>query len=296
LITDNGIRVNMSIRSNAMLAIVVIALLVVSSSSVILYSSNSQLNKDGSASTTRLQMCSVLEKGQIAVDKEIEKVRNLTYDLALHLRWTGLNGTLARDEMNKTLALNPYAIDIVTFNARGIVQAAEPERFSYLEGVDLSGGNKTSELLTFKVPTMSNTFTARGIERGSGYACPVFDSNGTFVGAVSTLYSVTALMNATLPALTAGTTFTWFSMQLDGTEIYDTDASQIGMNTLTDPNYANFTQLVALGRRAVNEPSGYGTYSFVLDLTKQQIVSKECFWTTVGAESIQWRLFLAHPM
>ncbi|HEY3421164.1 MAG TPA: hypothetical protein VGK23_11490 [Methanomassiliicoccales archaeon] len=241
-------------------------------------------------------MSSILEKGQTVVAKEIEKVRNQTYDLALRLGSAGLNGSIVRDEINRTLTMNPYAVDILTFNKKGIVQAIEPERFRYLEGVDLSGGNKTSELLKYKVSTMSNTFSSRGITRGSGYACPVFGANGTFIGAVSMLYDVGALMNATLPSLTAGTEFTWFAIQLDGTEIYDTDVSQIGMNTLTDPNYVNFTQLVALGWRSVNETNGYGTYSFVTDLGTKQVVSKECFWTTVGAETIQWRLFLVHPM
>lgn len=74
----------------------------------------------------------------------------------------------------------------------------EPEKYRYLEGVDLSGGNKIGELLTFKVPTMSNAFEARSIQRSSGYACPVFDEEGAFIGAVSTLFDVAALMNATL--------------------------------------------------------------------------------------------------
>jgi hypothetical protein len=287
---------NMSKRINALAVIMVLALLIISSISIILYSSNLKLNNDGKASADRLQMNSIIQEGQMAVERGIEKVRNLTYDLALRLGTTGLNGTMAREEINQTLALNPYAIDILTFDAQGIVQAVEPARYSYLEGVDLSTGNKTSELLTYKVPTMSNTFASRGIERGSGYACPVFDSNGRFIGAVSTLYSVAALMNDTLPSLTEGTTFTWFLMQLDGTEIYDTDASQIGLNSLTDPAYSNFTQLVALGWRSVNETSGYGTYSFVIDLDSKQVVSKECYWTTVGAETIQWRLFLVHKL
>ena len=294
--TNNGVQASMSTRAKALLGIMAIALIIASSASVSLLNSNSQLTKDNRASADRLQMNSILEKGQMAVENEIQKVRDLTFDLALRLRATGLNGTLAREEINHSLALNPYAIDILTFDEHGIVQAVEPEQYRDLEGVDLSGGNKTSELLLHNIPTMSNTFESRGIARGSGYACPVFNGNGTFIGAVSTLYDVAALMNATLPILTINTTFTWFSMQLDGTEIYDTDASQIGLNSLTDPNYTNFTQLTTLGWRSVNETSGHGTYSFVRDLDTQLVVSKECFWTTVGAEGIQWRLFLVHPL
>lgn len=286
----------MSIRAKALLAITLAALIVAATASVLLSSSNAQLNKDNAAASIRSQMSSILERGQMAVEKEIEKVRNLTFDLALRLGETGLNGSLARDEIARSLALDPYAIDILTFDTHGIVQAVGPEQYRYLEGVDLSGGNKTAELLQHKVPTMSNTFQSRGIERGSGYACPVFDADGVFLGAVSTLYDVAALMNATLPILTIGTAFTWWSIQLDGTEIYDTDASQIGLNLLYSPEYSNYPQVRAVGWSSVNETCGYSTYSFTKDLGSQQIVTKECFWTTVGAESIQWRLALVHMM
>lgn len=85
-------------------------------------------------------------------------------------------------------------------------------------------------------------------------------------------------------------------MHLDGTEVYDVDASQIGLNLLTSDEYANYTELLALGWRAINETSGYGTYSFVPELGDKQVVCKECFWTTVGAETIKWRLFLADQL
>lgn len=284
----------MSIRANAPLAIMMVALLIVASMAIALLSSNSQLSKDSAASSTRLQMNTILDQGRVAIEKEIESVRNLTFDLALRLRTTGLNGTMAREEINHTLALDPYAIDILTFDANGIVRAVEPERYSYLEGVDLSSGNKTAELLQYKVPTMSNTFQSRGIARGSGYACPVFDGEGTFIGAVSALYDVDALMNATLPQLVAGTDLTFWCMQSDGVDIYDTDPSQIGLNIIYGPDYQDFPQVQTIGRRMINETTGHGTYSYLISLSSQAAVNKECSWTTVGAEGIAWRLAIVH--
>lgn len=280
--------------SKAFTAALALALLLTTFASMVMVSLNVQLTSDQAAATTRLQMNSILDRGQMAVEKELEKVRNLTFDLALRLRATGLNGSAARAEIDATLASNPYAIDVVTFDTHGIIQAVQPEQYRYLEGEDLSGGNKTKELLLFKVPTLSNTFASRGVERGSGYACPVFDPDGVFLGAVSTLFNVSALMNAVLPQLTSGTGFTWWSVQLDGTEIYDTDVTQIGQNLIYGPDYVAFPQVQALGWRLVNETAGYGSYSYLYSPTSLHIVNKECYWITVGAEGIQWRLALAH--
>ena len=88
-----------------------------------LLDSNSKLNKDNTTSTTKLQMYSLLEEGQAAVQKEIMKVRNVTLELALDLRSTGLNGTSARERINQTLAQDPYIIDILTYNATGTILA-----------------------------------------------------------------------------------------------------------------------------------------------------------------------------
>ncbi len=279
-----------------LLAILAVAILLMASLSVLLLTSNAQLSKDSSTSSTRLQMNTMLEEGRVAVEREIEKVRNLTYDLALKLRPLGLNGTEAREAINTTMALNPYIIDILTFDTHGIVQAIEPERYSYIESVDLSSGNKTSELLLNKVPTMSNTFQSREIERGSGYACPVFDTEGRFIGAVSTLYNVSALMNALLTPLAAGTGFYFWCMQSDGVNIYDVDAAEIGMNLIHGEDYAAFPQAQAVSWRMVNESTGFGSYSYFQSLGSQTVVNKECYWTTVGAETITWRLVIVRVL
>jgi hypothetical protein len=282
--------------AKAFTAALAAALLLTTVASLVMVNTNAQLSVDNSTNATRLRMNIILENGQNAVETELAQMRNLTFNLALSLRDTGLNGTAARAEINATLALNPYAIDVLTFNTSGIIQAVEPEQYRYLEGVDLSGGDNTKELLLYKVPTMSNTFASRGVVRGAGYACPVFDQDGVFLGAVSTLFNVSTLMNAVLPQLASGTGFTWWSMQLDGTEIYDTDATQIGNNLLYGPDYVAFPQVQALGWRMVNATSGYGSYSYLFSPTQLHLVNKECYWGTVGAEGLQWRLVLVHRL
>lgn len=283
-------------RFLATIAVLLVISIVLGAVSFLLVESNSKLQQDNTAASTRLEMNSIIQKGQMLVQGELKRMKNLTFDLAVRLGGIGLNGTQARQEINLTLALNPYAIDILTFDTNGIVQAIEPERYAYMEGVDLSGGNKTREMLTYKVPTLSNTFIARGIERGSGMACPVFNPDGKFIGAVSTLINVSALMDAVLPDLIEGMDLYWFCIQLDATEIYDTDASQIGLNLLTSPEYANYPEVPILAEKLIDRSTGYTTYSFIKELDTNKLVTKECFWTTVGAEGIQWRLGLSHVL
>lgn len=284
----------MSSRANAALAVLAVALLLSVSASAFLLSSNSQLGQDKATASTRLRMNSILDRGQMAVQAEIEKIRNLTIDLALTLRTAGMNSTAAREAMNATIEANAYIIDIITCDTHGVVLAAEPEKYRGIEGVNLTGDAKTDEWILNKVPVMSDTFLTHEGVYGSGYGCPVFAQDGSFLGGVSTLYNAAALMNGTLQPLSAGTGFTWWCMQLNGTLVYDTDAAQIGLNQLNGPEYIAFPELVTISWVMVNQSSGYGVYHFLKTLASGQTITKECFWTTVGAETIEWRLVLVH--
>lgn len=281
-------------RANSVIAVLAVALLISVAVSVTLVSSNSQLSSDKTTTATRLQMNIILEKGQMAVQSEIERVHDLTADLALELRSKGLNGTEVRAELNRTLASCPFLIDISTYGPNGIILAVEPEQYRSFEGTDVSGYAETQKLLTYKMPVMTNAFFATEGAWGALYACPIFDQDGVFIGAVSVLFDVAHLMNGVLPQLSVGTPFTWWSMQMNGTEIYDTHLETIGDNLLTDPEMAPFTQLRAMCWRMVNETCGYGTYSSA-SMTGAAVLNKECYWVSVGSEGIQWRLVLTHP-
>ena len=101
-------------------------------------------------------------------------------------------------------------------------------------------------------------------------------------------------MNETIVSLANGTGFTYWCMQSDGMDIYDTDVSQVSMNVLHGSDYADFPQVQAIGWRMLNGTSGYGTYSYYISLDSKTTVDKECYWTTVGMLGVEWRLALVH--
>ncbi|OPY34250.1 MAG: hypothetical protein A4E32_00522 [Methanomassiliicoccales archaeon PtaU1.Bin124] len=282
-------------RSKFLFAILAVALIVMVSVSFVQLDSNSKLRNDNAASATKVEMSSLLAEGQSAVQKEMLEIRSLTRDLASGLGQVGLNGTDAREKMRAALAHNGFIIDILTYDVNGTVQAVVPSTYSNLEGVTLTDA-WTKMVLQNRTPVMSDTFLAKEHVRAAGYGYPVFNGDGVFIGAVSPLIDLAELMNSTLSAISFGTQYTWMAMQLDGVIIFDADASQIGMNTLTDPSFANYTQLLAVAQKAANEGSGYGTYTFTVELGGKQVVSKECLWLTIGMETVQWRLFLLHPL
>jgi hypothetical protein len=204
----------------------------------------------------------------------------------------GLNGTEVRALMNETMAADANIVSSVTYDVNGMIIAAEP--FTDVEGTNLSDQVTVQKLLATRMPAMSNVFQVVEGPMGSVFASPVFDSTGRFIGAASVVFNASKMMDALLPSLVNGTSFTFWCMQTDGLDVYDTDLSQVGMNILYGPDYANFPNLQALAWKMLNESTGYGTYHYFATLGSQQVVYKECFWTTIGAHGITWRLVVVH--
>jgi sensor domain CHASE-containing protein len=284
----------MKIRLDRSIALLLVLLLLSATVSVWLCSENARLDQDGSSASTRLQMNEVLSEAQMAVQGQIKKVDALVSNVSMNISTLGLNGTQVRAKLTAVLESNAYVLDIITYDINGVVIAAEPEAYSSLEGTDLSTQEIVVKLLTTKMPVMSGVFSSTEGEMGAVFAAPVFDADGQFIGAISALFSASALMDGTLPHLLEGTEFTFCCVQLDGTDIYDTDTAQIGMNLVTD--YTDYPEVQEIGRRLADEPTGHGSYSYLVSIGDDEVVDKECYWTTIGSHGITWRLVIIHQL
>jgi hypothetical protein len=228
--------------------------------------SSAPAQEDDASAPIRLKMSNLLSKAQMDAQLEIMKVDSLVKDLSLRLAGKGLNSSEMRSAMNEMLVQHPCLVSMITFDPKGIVLAAEPASFHALEAIDLSQSPNVAEMLATWMPVMSDVFQPQRGPAGSAISMPAFDRDGKFIGSVSALFSVPAMMNAILPRLVEGTGFSFTILQRDGKIIYDTDAEQIGMITTHGDDFAGFPQLQALAARVVKNPTGWGTHSYYVDL------------------------------
>ena len=253
------------------------------------HSSAPALEDDASA-PIRLKMSNLLSRAQMEAQLQIMKVDSLVKDLSLRLAGKGLSSSEMHAAMSEALAQHPCLVSMITYDAKGVVQAAEPSQFHFMVGLDISHSPNVAEMLATWMPVMSDVFQPQRGPAGSTISMPAFDREGKFIGAVSALFSVPIMMKAILPQLVEGTGFSFTILQRDGKIIYDTDEAQIGMITTQGEDFAGFPQLQALAARVVKNPTGWGTHSYYVDLAHKQVVNKETCWTTIGGHGIFWRL------
>ena len=126
----------------------------------------------------------------------------------------------------------PWAVDTITVNETGVIEAVEPGNFKSVIGVNLSDQKHLQRLYSQKVPVMSDVFlSAEGIP-AVDIASPVFSPDGKFIGATTLLFNPEPFFIQNTPEKSDGTPWHLMVMQKDGLIVYEPDTGQIGKNAL----------------------------------------------------------------
>ena len=219
-----------------------------------------------------------------------------------NLSTTGLDGTAAREVLNKLLETNSNLVEASTFSKDGKIIVTECKGCERNEGADISGQEHVALILKTKNPTFSKQFLLVEGFNGTVLEYPVFSPQGEFLGGISAVIEPYKLLNALVTPLLQYdmynrsdiANYTFWVMDLGGLLLYDEDASQIGKNLLEDPLYKSFPDLLELvEHRIVAERSGHGNYSYFEVIGGNKgLVTKECYWTTTGLHGREWRLVI----
>jgi hypothetical protein len=239
--------------------------------------------------TGKYEMQKALLEAEGSVGQDLASMDAAVTAGAVRIGPIGLDGV----ETKETLAVMgrfPWAVDTITVNETGVIEAVEPENYKSVIGVNLSDQKHLQRLYSQKVPVMSDVFlSAEGIP-AVDIASPVFSPGGKFIGATTLLFKPELFFVHNTPEKSDGTPWHLMVMQKDGLIVYEPDTGQIGKNAFSDPLFRPFPELIALAGNMSRERVGNGTYTFID--AKGMNVTKEAIWTTVGIRGTEWRLVL----
>jgi hypothetical protein len=221
-----------------------------------------------------------------AVRSNISEIDRALLDASLALYDTGIEGIEAQHILTNLTAVGPWVIDCITFDLNGTIIEVEPDEYRYVAGMSIIDQEHIQQLLSTGRPVgLAYIESVEGLY-SMDFDSPIFDENMRLVGAVSVLVNSTEFFEAVLAPYQPGGPAKIGALMPDGTIIYNTDAEQIGKNPFTDPLYAEFSELLALARRAETERTGKGAYE-IFGTTRQG------FWTTVDYQGREIRLLLS---
>jgi len=279
------------------LAVALVAVIVMAGAGIgLLYVHGEEALRERDDIAARQEMLASLSMIQSGADEAFQHAYRELTNASAALRATGLEGERARAVLSALAARVPHAVDAVTVNTSGIIVTAMPEEYQDAEGVDISDQPQVRYMLDHKMPVMSDVFIMVEGFAASDFEVPVFDGEGRFNGSVSVTLDISGMMMELVERHLDLDRFQFTCLQIDGTESYDTDDSQIGRNLFTDPAYQNHTAVLETMERVVTEGQGYATYRYYRTLGSEELVDKETYWASTGMFGASWRLMVIRAL
>ncbi len=273
--------------------LLVAALIVTIAVNIYQYTLNIEITKQKDAYSIQLEMKSLLAEVQAQINGELESIDVAVQEACSQLSKTGLDGTQARAILTAIVANNSLIVNAATADMNDILVAVEPSNYSSIEGQDIKDQEQNIHMHQLIRPAMSDMIMLVEGFPGVVMVAPVFDVNSEMIGSLSLVIQPRALIQKyVMPAIADGK-FSMWSMQPNGTLIFDPDPAQQDKNLLTDPIYADYPEVLAFTKQVAEQPSGYGTYKYFdknLDDDSGRVISKKAYWTTIGLYNAKWRL------
>ncbi|MGD6932903.1 MAG: PDC sensor domain-containing protein [Candidatus Bathyarchaeia archaeon] len=275
------------------------ALIITFAVNIYQYTLNLDLSKQKDEVTTQFEMKNRLAQVQSQIKGELQTLDEVLLDACIQLSSTGLTGTQAREILSNAVANNSLIVNAATADAHDILLAVEPSSYASIEGEDISSQEQNLYMHQTMRAGMSDMIPLVEGFPGVVMVGPIFDADNQFIGSLSLVIQPRALIEKYVTPAIADGLYSMWSMQLNGTLIYDPDPAQQDKNLLTDPIYTDYPEVQAFTHQVAEQHAGYGTYSYYdkdLSDSSGKIVNKEAYWTTIGLYNTQWRLVIVHAL
>jgi hypothetical protein len=224
------------------------------------------------------------------VNRSLSSLDQNVSGAATSLGVTGISGSAANGILG-SLAASPSVVDAVTVTNDGKITAVMSAGYLAVIGDNVADQSHIRTVLSTGAPVLSGEFRTMEGFSASAVVYPVRSANGTLIGLVSVPFLTEHLLSDAISPLVDDRVYEVTVIQADGRIIYATNASQVGMMSLSDPLITSRPDLARFVNQVISTDSGRGTYS-VFDTGTNTNKTVENYWTTVSLHGAPWRIIL----
>jgi hypothetical protein len=225
-----------------------------------------------------------------------EKLNRLNQSLlfaANQLSSLDLNGAEANSILNQLNANSSYIINSATCDANDVILDVQPSSYGSIVGENISLQPQNVAMHQTLKPAMSDMIRLVEGFNGVVMVAPIFDSQGTLKGSLSIVIQPSQIFKDASTNTLKGTQFRSWAIQLNGTIIYDANATKIGTTiTFGTVRIGNFTISSNQLTRTI-ERNATGNREYFVPMAGTALgffVQEQVTWTTVGIYDKSWRL------
>ncbi|MFA6618825.1 MAG: cache domain-containing protein [Candidatus Neomarinimicrobiota bacterium] len=198
-----------------------------------------------------------------------------------------------RDLLKNILDKNQGIFEATFITLEGILRYIEPADYKNFENSDISMQEHVIALRKDPKPVFSTGFEAVEGFLAVDLAYPVYDKDNKLLASISLPIRPELLVKPLLKKSMIPDDYELWIMQTDGMIIFDQDQDEIGKILFSDPMYAKYESLLALGKKISANTQGEGSYVYLATDTDEKMV-KNVMWQTLKFYECEWRVVLGY--
>ncbi|HRP02364.1 MAG TPA: hypothetical protein PLE30_06930 [Candidatus Kapabacteria bacterium] len=231
-----------------------------------------------------------LRTAQTDVLSELDSLTKEMNEFADSLKTTDiqLNEEKVRARLLKFVDDYDYIDEALIMSDKGILNLIEPAKYKESEGTDVSSQEQIVRLIKEKKPVTSKIFKVVEGYYSIVYIIPVI-VDGNIKVSIAVLIDPSRLFKPILEKISKDKDFTFFVIENTGMVLYDPDPSEIGLNTITDPYYQDYPEVVAACTKIANGEEGQTAYTFY-NTGMSEMDKFDVYWKSIKFIDSDWKI------
>lgn len=189
------------------------------------------------------------------------------------------------------LQIDPAIVNAAYIDSKGQIARIQPLEYKNFIGSDISQQPHVKDMISQPKPIFSAGFVSVEGFLSVVISKPIFQKK-KFSGSINLLLRPEFLIEPLLKECNVPEDYELWIMEKDGRIIYDQNAEEIGLLLFDDPLYKDFSSLLELGKKIVQNSEGEDEYIFLAPHSREKVI-KTAVWQTIALHDREWRIVLA---
>ena len=206
-------------------------------------------------------------------------------DTTRHIEAVGTDDPSTEEVLAYAAGSQASAIDVVIFDAEGIITAVQRPEFASSIGVDISAQSHIQRVLQAGTPTLSPLFESVEGPDAIAIAYPLRNPENEIIGGISAIFSPDILISEALNGTEVIEPYSVMVIQTDSVILYSPDEADVGEKLFSDERFETSADHTEFLNRIENDARG-------ATIINTSAIWQQIVWETVSLHGTDWRLMI----
>ncbi|WP_211531230.1 cache domain-containing protein [Methanocalculus chunghsingensis] len=206
-------------------------------------------------------------------------------DTARHIEVVGMDDPSTEEVLAYAAGSQASVIDVVVYDADGIITAVQPPEFASSIGIDISAQSHIQRVLQAGEPTLSPLFLSVEGPDAVSIAYPLRSPDNEIIGGISAIFAPDIFISEVLEGAEVIEPYSVMVIQTDSVILYSPDDAEIGEKLFSEDGVGISADHTEFLNRIGNEARGAA-------IINSSAIWHHIVWETVSLHGTDWRVMV----